>query len=345
MRTRQALLFVLILLFVWIGYRKFGLQVGGKTAEVGSSIVEKSVDTITNQVFEELTIPYLAKRSYDSDLGEKKLYQTSPAYNTYLTSYISDGLKINGLLTIPKGEAPIDGWPAVVFVHGYIPPDTYKTTEKYIDYVNSLAKSGLVVFKIDLRGHGESEGEAGGAYYSSDYVVDTLNAYRAIQKIPEVNKNKVYLWGHSMAGNVLFRSVVVEKKIPKVVIWAGAVYSYSDFVKYGLSDNSYRPVGISTARQSGRQKIFDTYGQFSESIDFWKKVSGVNYLDGVNTIFQIHHAVDDNVVNVGYSRDLKSILDDKKIPVLYYEYKSGGHNINGSSFSEAMRRTVEFLKQ
>ena len=144
---------------------------------------------------------------------------------------------------------------------------------------------------------------------------------------------------------MLFRSVVVEKEIPKVVIWAGAVYSYSDFVKYGLSDNSYRPAGMSAARQSRRQKIFDTYGQFSESIDFWKKVSGVNYLYGVKTSFQVYHAVDDSVVNVGYSRDLKSILDEKKIPISYYEYKSGGHNINGSSFSEAMRRTVEFLKQ
>ncbi len=345
MKTRLVILLLLVLLVVWVGYQKFGVQIGNKSVEVGSSIVEKTVGTVTSQVFEELTIPYLAKRAYDSDLGEKKLYQSKPTYNSYITSYVSDGLKINGLITIPKGDAPDGGWPAVVFVHGYIPPTLYKTTEKYVEYVDYLARNGLVVFKIDLRGHGESEGEAGGAYYSSDYIVDTLNAYRAMQKMPEVNKNKVYLWGHSMAGNVLFRSVVVEKEIPKVVIWAGAVYSYSDFVKYGLSDNSYRPAGMSAARQNRRQKIFDTYGQFSESVNFWKKVSGVNYLDGVKTSFQVHHAVDDSVVNVGYSRDLKSILDEKKIPISYYEYKSGGHNINGSSFGEAMRRTVEFFKQ
>jgi dipeptidyl aminopeptidase/acylaminoacyl peptidase len=138
-----------------------------------------------------------------------------------LTSYDSDGLRVNGLLTIPKGQGP---HPAIVFVHGYIAPTIYKTTERYQDYVDYLARNGFVVFKIDLRGNGESEGDPGGAYYSGDYVIDTLNAYVALQSAEFVDPARVGLWGHSMAGNVTFRALVAKKDIPAVSSGQGRLY-------------------------------------------------------------------------------------------------------------------------
>src|SRR5690606_8606887 len=104
-----------------------------------------------------------------------------------------------------------------------------------------LARNGFVVFKIDLRGHAESEGEAGGGYYGSDYVVDTLNARAALASSDFVNPKKIGHWGHSMAGNVTSRALAAMPEIPAVTIWGGAVYTYSDMQKYGIDDNSYRP--------------------------------------------------------------------------------------------------------
>ena len=46
-----------------------------------------------------------------------------------------------------------------------------------------LAQNGFVVFKIDLRGHGDSEGEPGGGYFGADYVTDTLNAHSALETL------------------------------------------------------------------------------------------------------------------------------------------------------------------
>ncbi len=88
-------------------------------------------------------------------------------YKRYIASYISDGNKIFGLLTIPNAASTYERVPAIVFNHGYIPPKQYKTTEKYVSYVDYLARSGFVVFKIDFRGHGNSEGIAGGSYFSN----------------------------------------------------------------------------------------------------------------------------------------------------------------------------------
>ena len=293
------------------------------------------------EMFSDLTIPFLRQKEYLGKLGNLTFYSENPEYKSYLTDYSSDDLVINGLLTVPIGEKPESGWPAIIFVHGYIPPSLYKTTEKYVSYIDYLAKSGYVVFKIDLRGHGKSDGEAGGAYYSSDYIIDVLNAKNALENTDFVNPGKIGLWGHSMAGNVVFRSLAV-RSIPVVVIWAGAVYTYEDFRQFGLNDGSYRPPIGQTQRQKRRQELFATHGEFDANSVFWKKVVAINYLDGLPVNLQIHHAIDDNVVNIGYTRNLKQVLEEKDIKIETYEYLSGGHNITGASFNQAMDRTVKF---
>ena len=248
-------------------------------------------------------------------------------------------------MTVPEGDMPERGWPAVVFVHGYIPPSTYITTEKYIAYVDYLARNGFVVFKIDLRGHGDSEGDPSGAYYSSDYIIDTLSAYSALQSSDFVNPEKVGLWGHSMAGNIVFRSFVVKKDIPAVVIWAGAVYTYSDIAEFHINDNSYRPPSDFPNRVRSRELLREIYGEFDPENDFWKQIVPTNYLDGVTGAIEIHHAKDDDVVNIGYSRNVMEVLDNTSIPHELFEYTFGGHNITGSSFNKAMERTVEFYNE
>lgn len=295
--------------------------------------------------FEELTIPYLRQRQYQSSMGGLEKFEENSDYTSYLTSFNSDGLKIFGLLTQPKGEMPSGGWPAIIFIHGYIPPSQYRTTQNYVSYVDYLAKNGLVVFKIDLRGHDSSEGEAGGAYYSSDYIIDTLNARAALGESSFINPEKIGLWGHSMAGNVVFRTMAVKPDIPAVVIWAGAVYTYKDFSEYSISDNSYRPPSQTSERRRRRDELFKAYGQFNPNSGFWKKIPATNYLDEINGAVQIHHAVDDSVVDIRYSRNLMKLLDDTLIPHELYEYPSGGHNLTGASFTQAMQRTVEFFNK
>lgn len=302
------------------------------------------VDNPAPFAFEELTIPYLRDRKYSSTLQQLTPLGTNANYNSYLTSYDSDGLKINGLLTRPVGTVPSGGWPAIVFVHGYIPPTIYRTQSNYSTYVDYLAKNGFVVFKIDLRGHDKSEGDARGAYYSSGYVVDTLNAYSALQNSDFVNKTKIGLWGHSMAGNVVFRSFVAKRDIPAVVVWAGAGYTYTDLLQYRISDASYRPPQDQSARNAERQKLREYYGNFDPDSWFWRLVTPTNFLEGVKGKIQVHHAVDDQVVSIDYSRNLMTILGATQIAHELFEYSSGGHNISGTSFNAAMNRTVEFFR-
>lgn len=347
---KKRLLFFLIVLCVFGMVLIVVLAIRGKNNQttILSRNLNSSVSpslTPTPFPFQELTIPHLRSREYQSQLEDLEAVSENSKYKSYLTSYRSDGLKIYGLLTIPLGEEPAGGWPAIVFLHGYIPPLEYQTLQQYYDYVDYLARNGFVVFKIDLRGNGNSEGEPGGAYYSSDYIVDTLNAYAALQSAPFIDPRKIGLWGHSMAGNVVMRSFAAKPEIPAVVIWAGAVYTYTDMQEFGINDASYQPPGTTTNRARRRQQIRDLYGEPDSGTIFWQQLAPTNFLQDLKGAIQINHAADDPVVDIGYSRNLNSLLDKTSIPHELIEYPGGGHNLSGSTFGQAMQNTVEFFQK
>ena len=190
----------------------------------------------------ELTIAALLEQEIEgSPITIEQALDSGANYLRYIASYQSEGNKIYGLLTVPFGDPPPDGFKAIVFVHGYIPPNQYRTTERYVAYVDALAQAGFVVFKIDLRGFGESEGEPTGAYFSPGYTIDTIAALKSLQTLDSVDPEGIGVWGHSMAGNILLRAMLIEPAIRAGVIWAGAVYSYDDFTQYAIDDPSYNP--------------------------------------------------------------------------------------------------------
>lgn len=346
-RGFAVILIVIALAVLATGY--FIVNKGNKT-----QVLEPVLENISKEgkplsptpfPFREMIIPFLRSRVYDSSLDEMQKVSENSNYVSYLTSYNSDGFKIYGLLTKPQSEKPKDGYPAIVFVHGYIVPENYQTLVNYASYVDYLAKNNFVVFKIDLRGHGNSEGESGGGYYSGDYVIDTLNAVSALRNSELVNPDRVGLWGHSMAGNIILRSFVADTEIPAAVIWAGAGYTYTDLQEYSIDDTSYRPPPPDSERARKRQELRDTYGNFDPNHWFWKQVPATNYLEGLSGAIQLNHATDDNVVNVNYSRNLIGLLDKTSVVHELKEYSTGGHNLIGNSFNQAMRNTVEFFNK
>ncbi len=310
-----------------------------------NSSIQTQLENSEPFLFQDMTIPYLREKAYEGALTSLEEVSSNSDYMSYRTTYISDGLTIYAQITKPANAMPEGGFPAIIFVHGYIPPARYQTFSNYASYVDALARSGFVVFKIDLRGHGESEGEPSGAYYSGDYVVDILNARAALRVTEFVNPEKIGLWGHSMAGNVGLRSFVVARDMPAISLWSGAVYTYEDLGKYGISDASYQPPDMNSERQKRREMLREMYGEFDKNSEFWSQVVPINYLDDVRGAIQLNHAVDDDVVNSGYSRDLNILLDNTDIVHEFNEYSSGGHNLSGSTFTRAMNDTIKFFHE
>ena len=267
-------------------------------------------------------------------------------YQRYIASYKSEGLKIYGLLTTPLGNAPQGGWPAIIFNHGYIAPEVYKTTEKYVAYQDGFARVGYVTFKSDYRGHGNSEGKPEGAYYSTAYTTDVLNAVASIKMLKYVNPKKIGMWGHSMGGHITLRSMVVSKDIKAGVIWGGVVGSYQEMAENWRRARTWRPSTRETQSfRPTRQGLIDKYGDWNANPDFWNSISPIKFVSDISGPVQLHHAIDDESVPWEFSQSLKNALDEAGKEVDYFTYENSDHNLSGSAFGLAMNRSLEFFNR
>ncbi len=262
-------------------------------------------------------------------------------YNRYYVSYLSEGLKIYALMTVPIGNKPATGWPVIIFNHGYIPPDVYRTTERYIAYVDLIARSGYIVFRSDYRGHDRSEGEARGAYSNPDYTIDILNAVASMKMYPDADPNRIGMWGHSMGGYITLRSMVISKDIKAGVIWAGVVGSYPDLL-YNWRRGPDASPDSSPRPGSWRSTFVEQYGSPEENPEFWASISANSYLKDISGPLQLHHGTADTDVPLEFSETLYYQMLDANKYVELYKYEGDNHNIS-NYFSTAMQRTIEFF--
>ncbi len=298
----------------------------------------------------------MRQRSYPGSaiVIEQKL-DPGANYSRYIASYQSEGLKIYGLLTIPNGDKPATGWPAIIFNHGYIPPTVYRTTERYVAYVDSIARAGYIVFKVDYRGNGSSEGVARGAYGSPDYVVDVLNAFASMKQYTAADPNRIGMWGHSMGGYITLRAMVINKDIKAGVIWGGVVASYQDmFTKWHRPNSDIAAATALAARAltatpgaSGdgrgyRNSLIQEYGTFDQNPTFWNSISANSYLADLSGPLQLHHGAADTEVPPVFSDTLYKELQVAGKTSELYTYPGAEHNIT-EGFGLAMQRTIQWF--
>ncbi len=319
------------------------LSEGGPTQTAPAAGTETTAAT-TSDVFtfdgERLTIDFLRKQTYPgSEIVVEETLAPGVNYDRYLVSYRSEGLKQYALLTVPQGEKPASGWPAIIFNHGYIPPEIYRTTERYVAYVDGFARSGYVVFRPDYRGHAFSEGEARGAYGNPDYTIDVLNGLASVKKLDYVDTNRIGMWGHSMGGYITLRSMVVNGDIKAGVIWAGVVASYPDLVEKWNQQQSV--VNIPPARR-WRTQLVEQYGLPEENSDYWASISTNSYLDDLSGPVQIHHGTNDADVPIEFSVKLFDQIKAAGGNAEIYTYLNDDHNLS-QSLNTALQRSVAFL--
>jgi len=292
----------------------------------------------------------MRERAYPgSEITIEQTLQPGSNYSRYIASYQSEGLKINALLTIPNGEKPATGWPVIIFNHGFIPPNIYRTTERYVAYVDWLARSGYIVFRSDYRGNDQSEGEARGAYGAPDYTVDVLNALASMEHFSEADPNRIGMWGHSMGGYITLRSMVITNTIKAGVIWAGVVGPYPNLFQRPTATPTPEgatpePTRTGTPSFNGRWRaqLVELYGTPEENPEFWNSISSTAFVSDISGPLQLHHDINDHSVPLAASEYLYQAMQAAGKPAELYTYPGDDHNLT-QSFGLAMQRTIEFF--
>lgn len=282
-----------------------------------------------------------AKRARDypgSDIMVEAMLDPGGNYSRYYVSYLSDGLKIYAMMTVPNGQKPPTGWPVVIFNHGYIPPDVYRTNQRYVQYVDQIASNGYIVFKSDYRGHDQSQGTPGGSYTRDNYTIDVLNAVASMKRYPDADPNRIGMWGHSMGGFITLRSMVIARDIRAGVIWAGVVAPYPDLY------TRWNPGARQTSAGPGSfiYSLEQAYGSVETNPEFWRSISANSYLQDLSGPIQIHTGTNDHDVPWQFSQMLyEQMLAANQVAELF-TYDGDNHNISGH-FDVAMQHTVEFF--
>ena len=122
-----------------------------------------------------------------NDKGEPVM-ETVPDVQT--KQYTVSGEVVSGILFRPK-KAEEGSRPAVVFSHGL-----YNNREMQLQNAIEAVRRGYVVIVMDQSGHGHST-----SANSQFNGIDHLNCAKYLYNLPEVDKTKIAVSGHSMGGS------------------------------------------------------------------------------------------------------------------------------------------------
>ncbi len=104
--------------------------------------------------------------------------------------YDVNGLKVKGWLYLP---AKVHDLPCIVMCHGFCGTKDFALEKFALDFVDN----GYAVLTFDYRYFGESEGEPRQNYCGPWQVEDTKKGIAYVRSRPEIDSNKIYIWGTS----------------------------------------------------------------------------------------------------------------------------------------------------
>ena len=112
-------------------------------------------------------------------------------------------------LYLPEAGAPA---PGIAMGHSVT-----MVKEALRPHAEHLARAGYVVLALDYRTIGSSEGEPRGQWFPERQVEDIRAAVSYLRRCPEVEPERIGLWGHSTAAGVAIVAGALDRRIKSVV--------------------------------------------------------------------------------------------------------------------------------
>lgn len=275
-------------------------------------------------------------------------------YSATLHSYTSAGLKVHALVARPRGEQPADGWPVLVANHGHHPePPKYGITAdgkdwRPGDYYRRIPElftaAGFLVVMPDFRGHNDSEGFefTEGMLESAYYTEDVLNLLAGLDDIDGIDRDAVFMWGHSMGGEVTLRSLLATDRVKGASMWSSVggdiwdqSYYYSRYDNQTAPDSSDIDKYVITRLRGRIEALDDEFD--TESVEPYR------YLDDLRTPIIIHHSAGDRGAAYKWSERLAKELYMLDKAYEFWSYEGKDHLFAGEMLELAVARDVAFF--
>ncbi|MCP8323195.1 MAG: alpha/beta fold hydrolase, partial [Candidatus Methylarchaceae archaeon HK02M2] len=123
----------------------------------------------------------------------------------------AENVTLRGWLYLPDGS--IGPVPTIIMAHGFT-----AVKEMYLDkYAEVFADAGLGVLVFDNRNFGASDGEPRQEIDPWAQVGDYRHAISFARTLPEVDKEKIGIWGTSYSGGHVLMVGAVDPRVKCVV--------------------------------------------------------------------------------------------------------------------------------
>ena len=275
-------------------------------------------------------------------------------FSAFLFSYESAGLNVHAMVAVPDGPLPKSGFPVLIAHHGHHPdPPQYGITAEGRDWrpgdyyrriPELFAARGFMVVMPDFRGHNNSEGFefTEGLLESSYYTEDVLNLLAGLSTLPLADPGKVFMWGHSMGGEVTLRTLLATDRVRGASMWSSVggeiwdqAYYYSRYENPDAFDSSETPKPV-VERLRGRLAAFDGGFDYRDS-------EPLLHLEHLQTPIVIQHSVGDRGAAYKWSQRLAKELYLSGKQYAFYSYPGSDHLFNDEDMQLAVERDAAFF--
>jgi dienelactone hydrolase len=280
-----------------------------------------------------LTIPSLAARAYGGgQIISLATLQTLDSFTRYLISYPSDNLTINGFIDIPYGPGP---FPVVLVLHGYVEPEIYQVETYTARYAAAFADAGYIAIHPNYRNYTPSD--FGPNEFRVGFAVDVLNLIALVNAqagqpglLESANPDAVFLWGHSMGGGIILRTISVGADVQGALLYAsmsGDEVRNFIHIRDVLSDG-----------ERGNEELT------MPDIDL-SQISPVFFYERIAVPLSIHHGDLDEIVPFAWSQELCTQLQSLGKNVECFSYHNMPHSFYGDNDELFIRRSIEFFQR
>lgn len=132
-------------------------------------------------------------------------------------SFISDGLKLSGTISVPDGLEAGEKRPAFIVLHGF---GSTQNAGNVLAPCALLNRLGYVAMRFDMRGCGESEGERG-KLICLEQVADTRNALTLLQSKSYIDAARVGVMGSSFGAAVAVYAAGLDERFAACISASG----------------------------------------------------------------------------------------------------------------------------
>ncbi len=127
-------------------------------------------------------------------------------------TFYSEGSRITGDLFLPDGMKAGERRPGIVLCHGF----TGIRAGILPDYARAFCQAGFVALTFDYRGFGDSEGTQW-RLIPLEQIDDIRNAITYLEGCPEVDVERIGLWGTSFGGGHAPYTAAIDSRVKAVV--------------------------------------------------------------------------------------------------------------------------------